>query len=79
MFTVSEHLKCFVTDNSDKPFVFLSSDTRKFTHRGGPAAGGAAVRAESHHSVHDSLSAQKSEAETVCRYRETRRHEDGDI
>lgn len=37
--------------------IFFPSDTREFTDHGGAAAGWAAIRSESHHSVHDCLSA----------------------
>lgn len=38
---------------------FFPSDTREFTNHGGPAAGWAAICSESHHSVHDCLSARR--------------------
>lgn len=39
--------------------ISVSSDTREFTNHGGPAAGWDVIRSESHHSVHDCLSAHR--------------------
>lgn len=46
-----------IDDETCKRFFFSSSDTCELTDHGGEAAGGAAVRSQSHHSVYDCLSA----------------------
>lgn len=56
-----------------KPLYVLLclSDTRELADHGGPAAGRAAIRSESHHSVHDCLSVwERHEVRTLRRHRE---------
>lgn len=55
-FPLLDHLFALCLNHS---LFSVSSDTREFTNHGGPAAGWDVIRSESHHSVHDCLSAHR--------------------
>lgn len=57
---------------SSSSFLFFL-DTCEFTNHGGPTAGGAALRSESHHSVHDCLSAWRGTKSKLFAGTETQR------